>query len=867
MKYFQLTPESVAMQLNSNLARGLTADQVRLKQTANGKNDFVQLEKTSFFSNFSVYLKDYTVIILLVGALIYAFVSLFRREYLHLLSAFVMAVIAVLNAVIGVLQQNKAKKTVSALQKLISPKACVIRNGAEKIVSSEDLVCGDILVLRAGDVVTADARIFVSESLKIDENTLSGETLATAKDTDIISGDNHVVSDLHNMVFAGTTVLEGEGRAIVTAIGSETQFGKIAGFVGQQQQHKTPLQLQVSQMGKVLGLGWLLLCTLIFILGLVTKKHFLNIFLTSVSLAVAMAPEGMNAAISLILSFRVKLLSKRNAVVKSMNTLESLGNVSVICTDKSGTLTKNRMKVQSCFVSGNFYPFVEQNYAKTAELIYYGSMCNDATESEGDSTERAIIEAMLCFGKDKQYLDQLFPRMGVIPFDSERKCKTTVHVISGRNLVIVKGAPDTLYPKCVQNDLDAFKKAEVRMAKAGLRVLAIAVKEIDVIPSQLFSEEMENDLTMLGLIAMNDPPRAEVVKSISLCATAGIRPIMITGDHIVTAKAMAKQMGIFHDGDIALSGAELQGLSEDEFIETVKKCSVFARVSPEQKVEIVQALQRNGEVVAMTGDGVNDAPALECADVGCAMGKSGTELAVSASDLVVLDDDFTTIVTAVRHSRAACNNIHKAVSYLLSSNVAQALLILLSVLFIFNIPLLPMQILWMNLFVFLLPSLSLGEEKARKALMKRPPRDKNNLFLSKSSVIKIICNGIIFAAVTVLAFLCGTEFDVRTLQADLLSRGQTMAFAVLSISQIFAAFSAKSRHSVFRVGMFDNRFLNISALLSLLMVVFVIVTPGVSLIFGTVLLGGGQWLVVIVLSILPFVVFETTKLIAGIVKK
>ncbi len=870
MKFFQLTPLQAAEQLNTDIIDGLSLSQVAQKQEICGKNELKRHDEKLDKSRFLTQFKDLTIIILLVAAVISAIISVLQKDYWELINAALIVAIVIINGVIGMLQEGKAEKALASLERFSLPKARVIRSGQVVEIKTVDLVPGDIVLLEAGDLVPADGRIVECSFLKIDENVLTEESLPAEKSVGIIAGDNHSIGDLCNMAFSGTLVISGTGKMIVTSIGMETQLGKIAGMLHRGDHEKTPLQTQIAQMGRVLSLVALIVCAVMLLLGIIEGKPIIDMLLTVVSLAVASIPEGLLATVTVMLAFGVRQLAKKGVIVRKLGAVEALGNIEVICTDKTGTLTKNEMNVVSCYVKGEHLEFAPKNYKKSAELILYGSMCNDAFIEKrdgrsiciGDPTEGAIISALKTFGKDKHFLDKQYPRMGVIPFDRDRKCKSTIHVIGGRNLVIVKGTPDVLFEKCTnQAYVDEAIKAEEEMAKQGLRVLAVAVKEIDVIPSELFVEEIESDLVLVGLIGITDALHSETSHALRACKKAGIRTVMLSGDQSVTAKAAAEQMGIFVEGDTILDGQQLDAMSDEEFLSCIENCSVYARITPEQRVRVVNTWQKLGKNVAVTGDRSSDAPALQRADIGCAMGVSGVDVAKDAADIVVLDDSFATIVTAIRQGRGVYNNIKKTVRFLLSGNLSEVLVILAAMLMLFNVPLLPLHLLWINVLTNALPALALGMETAREGLMNRPPRSKKESLITKSITVDVLWQGALIAVVSLLGYVFGTGFLPRTQDLQLISTGRTMAFAILAFSQIFHAFDSRSRHSILKIGAFGNRWLNLSALASVVLILFVMLTPGVSSVFGIASLNFVQWLTILGLSLIPFVCCEIVKLI------
>lgn len=866
MKFFQLTPSQAAEQLNTDLMDGLSLSQVEYKQTVCGKNEFKKNKNKSLFSRFLAQFKDYMIIILLLSAVILAVVALLEQKYLELAGASAIMAIVIVNGLIGLLHEHKVRATLAVFEKYDIHKSLVIRQGNLVEILREELVPGDIVLLQTGDVVPADGRIMECSFFKVDESILSGKSLPAEKSIEAIEGDNHPVEDLHNMVFSGTTVVSGNAKIIVTAIGNETQIGKISGMLSLQEETRAPLQTQMTQMGKVLSLIALVISTILLILGIIEGKAVVEMFLTVVSLAVASMPEGLTATLTVLLALGMQQLVDSGVVARKLGTVEMLGNIDVICTDKTGILTKNEMRVSSCYVKGETFKFIPKNYKDVAEIILYASMCNDAKLSQQDdftdSTEAAIISALSAFGKNKEFLDKQYPRMGTIPFDRERKCKSTIHIVNGRNLVVVKGSPEQIYCKCKNlSTLDDIVKIENEMASFGWRVLAVAVREVDVIPSELLAEEIEQDLTLIGLIGLTSVPDPATVAALQECRNAGIKTIMISGDYVVTAKATAERLGIYSEGDITLTGELIDAMSDDEFSESVKNCSVYSRISSEQKVRLVQAWQKFDKNVIITGETVDDASALQKADIGCVMGVTGVDSVRNAADVVFADGGFAAIVSAIRQGRGVYNNIKKTIGFLLTGNLSEVLLLFISMLFMFQLPILPLHLLWINVFTNALPALTLGMEKARQGLMTHPPRSKNESLITMSVSIDILWQSALIAVVALLGFLIGTGFVPRTNDQTILSVGQTMAFAILALSQIFHVFNRRSKHLILKIGFFANKYINFAASISVLLLMFVMLMPGVSSVFGISSLSFLQWLLIILLSLVPFAVCEAVKII------
>ena len=669
------------------------------------------------------------------------------------------------------------------------------------------------------------------------------------------------MGDRDNMVFSGCSITYGTASAVVTATGMDTEMGKIANLLDQEEETQTPLQLKLAKLGKYLGIMALVACAIIFVVGLINGIPVLEIFMTAVSLAVSAIPEGLPAIVTIVLSIGVQRMVKKNALIRRLPAVETLGSASVICSDKTGTLTQNRMTLTSAYVDGYLDPeTISNNTDNIRKLLMYGTLCCDGsitfngTEEIhiGDPTETAIVLAAHKDGMPKDDLNKQYPRLLEIPFDSNRKRMTTVNKIDGKNVVIVKGTFDVMEPLCVKGDLKTAKSITNSMSEKALRVLAIAYKEIDTVPESPSSEELENDLTFMGLVGMIDPPRPEAKNAVAVCRKAGIKPIMITGDHIVTASAIAKELGILLENDRAITGTELDAMSDRELDQQVEHIAVYARVSPENKIRIVKAWQRKGQVVSMTGDGVNDAPALKAADIGCARGITGTDVAKGAADMTLTDDNFATIVDAIREGRGIYANIKKVVGFLLGTNIGEVITVFLAMLLWHKTPLLSMQLLWINLVTDSMPAIALGMEAVESDVMDHGPKPKDEGIFANGLGIRVVLQGVMFAVLSLIAFVLG-ENMTGTLEG-----GQTMAFMVLALSQIVQAFNMRSEHSLFKIGPFSNHKLNWAALASTILVAIVLFTP-VRIAFGLVILPAKLYLVGLCLILVPVVVMELSK--------
>ena len=715
----------------------------------------------------------------------------------------------------------------------------------------------------------AVVKLLKSVSLKSEESALTGESVPSEKDAEAEVAENAGIGDRSNMVFSGCSVTYGTATAVVTGTGMETEMGKIAGLLEGEEEGQTPLQQKLAQLGKYLGFVALAACAIIFVVGLMNGIDVLEIFMTAVSLAVSAIPEGLPAIVTIVLAIGVQRMVKKNALIRRLPAVETLGSASVICSDKTGTLTQNRMTLVKAYVDGesSLEDISSANSDSVRKLLQYGALCCDGSvvfgadgkeQHIGDPTETSIIVAAHKNGMEKDALNGQFPRLAEIPFDSDRKLMTTVNQIGGKNIVIVKGAFDMMTSRCVKGDMEAARQMNDEMSRNALRVLAVGYKEIAEIPAVPTSEELENGLTFMGLVGMIDPPRPEAKAAVAVCRKAGIKPVMITGDHVVTASAIAKELGILEDGDKAITGAELDAMTEEHLDKEVEHISVYARVSPENKIRIVKAWQRKNQVVSMTGDGVNDAPALKAADIGCAMGITGTDVAKGAADMTLTDDNFATIVDAVREGRGIYANIKKVVGFLLGTNIGEVITVFAAMLLWHKTPLLSMQLLWINLVTDSLPAITLGMEAVEKDVMDRKPKPKDEGIFAHGLGIRVVLQGFMFAILTLIGFVVGENVTGS------LAGGQTLAFMILALSQVVQAFNMRSEHSLFKIGPFSNHKLNWAALASLAMVCLVLFTP-VGIAFGLITLPWELYLLGLGLILVPFVVMEISKAI-GLIK-
>ena len=867
MLFHSESKEVVIKNLFTDENNGLSSEKIEELRNKYGENKLKEKKKKTNLQRFAEQFKDVMIIILLIAAAVSFVIACIEGNPKEFFEPLLILLIVILNAIMGVMQESKAEKALDALKNMSAPHARVIRNGEEKIIDASELVPGDIIKLEAGDFVPADARLLHSVSLKSEESALTGESVPSEKDANSEVLENAPIGDRTNMVFSGCTITYGTATAVVTATGMDTEMGKIANLLDSETETQTPLQQKLAQLGKYLGFVAIAACGVIFVIGLLNKIPALEIFMTSVSLAVSAIPEGLPAIVTIVLSIGVQRMVKKNALIRRLPAVETLGSASIICSDKTGTLTQNRMTLKKAYCDGKeIKSITTDNDDDINKLLMYAALCCDGSvifdgdneQHIGDPTETAIILAAHKSGFPKNDINNKFPRLAEIPFDSDRKLMTTVNKIDGKNVVIVKGAFDMMAPRCVEGNVEAAKLMTEEMSKDALRVLAVGYKFIDKVPDAPTSEDLENGLTFMGLVGMIDPPRPEAKEAVALCRRAGIKPIMITGDHVITASAIAKELGILIEGDLAITGAELDAMSDEELDSNVQNISVYARVSPENKIRIVKAWQRKGQVVSMTGDGVNDAPALKAADIGCAMGITGTDVAKGAADMTLTDDNFATIVDAVREGRGIYANIKKVVGFLLGTNIGEVITVFVAMLLWHETPLLSMQLLWINLVTDSLPAIALGMEAVEKDIMDKKPKPKNEGIFAHGFGIRVVLQGVMFAALSLFAYFYGKTV-VGTIEA-----GQTMAFIVLSLSQVVQVFNMRSEHSLFKIGIFTNRNLNLAALASTLLVLLVLFTP-IGIAFGITILPAGMYLIALGLIIVPIIVMELSKAL-GLIK-
>ena len=902
--WFSKSVDEVKKELLTDIEKGLTDEQISKQREKFGKNELKAQKKKSLFVKFLEQFKDFMIIVLIIAAIISGVVGYMQGE--GITDSIIILIVVIVNAIIGVAQEAKAEKSLEALQKLSSHSAKVMRNGILTVVPSKELVPGDIVILDTGDFVPADLRIIEAANLKSQESSLTGESVPVEKYSEVIKDEKVGIGDRVNMLFSSSLITYGRGKGIVVETGMNTEVGKIAGIINDTEKAETPLQIKLNKLGKTLGLVALAICAFIFIIGLIYGKEPLDMFMTAVSLAVAAIPEGLAAVSTIVLAIGVQRMVKKHAIVKKLPAVETLGSATVICSDKTGTLTQNKMTVKKIFCDNKLVDIdkIEQNEIKDdlEKLVYVSMLCNDTkvgrdNELTGDPTETALVD--MGFVLDfKPELFEMLPRVGEIPFDSNRKLMTTIHKYEDKYLVYTKGGVDELLKRCnkyilnneIKNDLNNFKNSiqniNEKMAKEALRVLAMGYKELDHMPSDEEMKNIESDLIYVGMVGMIDPPREEAKVAVAKCKTAGIKTVMITGDHKITATAIAKSLGILENESEAITGAELEEMSDEDLAKNIRKYSVYARVSPEHKVRIVRAWQKNGEIVAMTGDGVNDAPALKKADIGCAMGMVGTDVAKEAADVILTDDNFATVVSAVEEGRRIYDNILKAIQFLLSSNVGEIIVLFVAILITpllskaFGIdikliePLLPIHILWVNLVTDSLPALALAVDPAEKDVMTRKPLKPGKGIFTKGMTWRIVYQGIMIGLITLAAFCIGLATPESSLpevynnEGVRLSNeevkveiGQTMAFTVLALSELVHVFNIRNnKKSIFKTGIFNNSKLILAIAVSAALMFVILLIPSLRQIFSIPVLPLGNIIETILLVLAPLAIVELFKL-------
>lgn len=843
--------KEIEKELRTNIKTGLGDKDVQIRQDEFGKNKIEEGKKESLLVKFINQFKDFMIIILIIAAIISAVVSYLEGTGDYFDSIIIIAIV-LFNGLMGLIQEAKAEKSIEALKKMSAPVAKVRRNGKVLTVNGEDIVPGDIVILETGCYVPADIRLINTYNLKVEESSLTGETEAVEKDENALFNNQKVpLGDMKNMVFAGTAVVNGHAEGIVTNIGMNTEVGKIASMIITNEAPQTPIQKKLSEVGKVLGIACVVICALIFVIGVIKKISVVEMFMTSVGLAVAAIPEGLPAIVTIILSIAVTKMAKRNAIIRKLPAVETLGSSKVICSDKTGTLTENNMKVVEIIGNKN-------------KILEYGALCCNCEINEGvvegEPTEVAIVKETV---KEKQ--NKILPRICEIPFDSNRKLMTTVNELeNGKYRIITKGAPEILLGICdyyEENNtvhdmnstfLSKIKNKNEKMAEKALRVLGVAYLDVDIMPKEISADFLEKGLIFEGLIGMIDPPRKGVKEAVLACRRAGIKTVMITGDHITTAKAIAKDLEILRGRELAITGQELDKISDSKLEKEIMNYSVFARVTPEHKVRIVKAFQKTGAVVAMTGDGVNDAPALKKSDIGIAMGRKGTDVAKNAADMILNDDNFVTIVDAVKQGRNIFDNIKKAIHFLIATNIGEIVTIFVGLLLGVKSPLLAVQLLWVNLVTDSLPAIALGLEPPEKDIMNRPPRDSRKSIFADGLMGKIVVEGFMIGMFTILAFFIGNRYYG-------IEVARTMAFISLGMLELIHSFNVKSEESIFKVGLFENKYLVGAFLLGTVLQLGIVFVPTLAEIFKLTQLNTTQWLITIAISIAPIIIVELQK--------
>ena len=919
--WFNKEIKDVETELKTDLENGLSSKQVEENKAKYGENELQEKKKEPLIKKFIAQFKDFSIIVLIIAAIVSGVVGVAQGE--GFTDTIIILIVVLLNAVIGVAQESKAEKSLEALRKLSEHAAKVVRDGKEQVIPARELVPGDLVIIETGDYVSADLRIIETVNLKSQESSLTGESVPVEKSIEAIEGEEIGIGDRVNMLFSSSLITYGRGKAIVVETGMNTEVGKIAGMLNNTEKQETPLQRRLNSLGKTLGIAALAICAFIFVLGLLQGKDVISMFMTAVSLAVAVIPEGLVAVSTIVLAIGVQKMVKKNAIVKKLPAVETLGSSTVICSDKTGTLTQNKMTVEKVFCND---VTVDVNKVETTEdfnkLVYNCMLCNDSRmletgELAGDPTETALIDMAFNLEYQEAIVRENL-RVEEVPFDSNRKLMTTVNENNGKYRVYTKGGVDELLARCnsylfkgeIRTNLEDYsrwiRENNENMAKDALRVLAFAYKDIDHMPSKEEMETIESGLTFIGMVGMIDPPREEAKKAVEKCKHAGIKTVMITGDHKITAVAIAKKLGILENEDEALTGLELDKISDEELTKNIRKYSVYARVSPEHKVRIVKAWQANGEIVAMTGDGVNDSPALKTADIGCAMGKVGTEVAKEAADVILTDDNFATIVSAVEEGRRIYDNILKVIQFLISCNVGEVIVLLLATLFAplmaktFGISdvtmiqlLLPIHILWINLVTDTFPALALAFDPANRDIMDRKPIKKDEGIFTKGRTFRIIYQGAMIGILTLSAFIIGlatpdsklptmVKYEGETIAVEEIDNleeilanggeyvtkeetkieiGQTMAFMVLAFSELVHVFNIRdNKNSIFKTGILGNSILIWAVLASAFLMVIILAVPALRHIFSIPILPMNNMIETIALIIAPIVIVELMKL-------
>lgn len=869
MEYYSINTDEVLKTLNTS-KNGLTTEQVQQRFNPDKMNKLHEGKKKSLISKFFAQFSDIMVIILLIAAVVSITLALVQKEYGDLFEGGIILLIVILNATMGVIQENKAENALESLKKSTEPYCEVIRDNVQQKIKTMDLVCGDIVVLDAGDIVPADLRLIETHSLKIDEASLTGESLPIEKNANLELPDKTTLHDRKNMAYSGTVVAYGRGIGVVTQIGTDTEFGKISVLIQTGKKEQTPLQKSLTKIGKIISYTVLAIAVVIFLIELLfSHQGIMQAFLTAVALAVAAIPESLPASITIIMALSVQKLAGRNAIIKRLHAVETLGSCQVICSDKTGTLTQNKMTVKKCFYNNQMFTESDtHNYSSKQFIELYNCMtlCNDSTIKKrvaiGDPTETALINFGFYCEQNVVETISSYPRVDEIPFDSNRKLMTTINKMDNCYRGYTKGAVDCLLNKCThilvggkkvkltKEHLDEIEKANSVMAEEALRVLGFAYKEYDYLDA---SSSYEENLVFLGLVGMIDPPRPETIEAIKKCFNASLKPVMITGDHAETAFAVAKTLGMATKKSQVITGEKLSKMSDSELVEKINKFSVFARVSPEHKVRIVKAFQKQGKVVAMTGDGVNDAPSLKIADIGVGMGVTGTDVTKDVADMIIADDNFATIILAIEEGRKIYSNIQKTIQFLLSTNMVEVITLFLSCIFLPQLTFLaPSQLLFINFITDSMPAISLGLEPAEYDIMDRPPRENSSNILSGGVGYNILYQAAIQVIIVMLMFVFSNKFYGNAVAT-------TMVFFTINLIQIFHSFNLKTNHSLTKINIFKNKVFNLSVLASLVLVALVGFVPFLSGVFGLVALTWQQWLIVLGGSFLIIPLVELSK--------
>ena len=866
MDLYSMSAAEAVEKLGSETDRGLSSREAEKRLGRDGENLLRGKKKKSLAAEFFEQFKDFTVIVLLIASGV-SFATSFLEERGDFADPIMILIIVILNAAVGVIQQRRAEHSLEALKNMSAPTATVIRDGKETIIPASKLVRGDIIEVRAGDLVPADARLITSHSLFAQESALTGESVPCEKDARAAVKKGSEQAEIKNMIFSSTVITAGHARAVVTETGMDTAVGKIAHLLNTEDEPTTPLQIKLAKIGKALGIGALSVCALIFMLSILRGMGVLSAFMLSVSLAVAAIPEGLPAVVTVVLSLGVQRMAKSNAVIRRLPAVETLGAATYICSDKTGTLTQNKMTVTAACSASDEIPLTGDAAKK---LFALAALCCDAKhtgkgEVSGEPTEAAIVAAAERSGTDTEKLRRKMPRTDEVPFSSERKMMSVAIKDGDKTITVAKGAPDVLIKHCTDIILNGRKipmtsalrekilRLNSSLADRALRVIAVAAGDTKN------GKPDETGLAFCGLIGMEDPPRKEAYEAVKTCRRAGITPVMITGDHAGTACATAKKLGILSRSGECLTGAQIDKMGENEFAQAVRTCRVYARVTPEHKVRIVKALRAHGEIVAMTGDGVNDAPALKAADIGCAMGKGGTQVAQNAADMILTDDNFATIVKAVAGGRGIYDNIRRAIHYLLGCNIGEILCVFAATLFGMPAPLLPIQLLFINLVTDSLPALALGAEMPDSRVMQRPPRDSAKSFFADRTGLDIVLEGMLIGALSLFAFVAGNSL----FKNSCVELGRTMAFAAQSLCEIAHSFNMRSRRSVFSIGIFSNRKLTVCAALCAALQLTVMTVPPLAALFNVSALTPAEWLTVAALAISPIAFSELGKAVGG----